>query len=499
MKPRVAIVGAGFGGIATAIELFRAGIEDVTLYERAPRLGGVWWHNDYPGAACDIPSQLYSFSFAQRRDWSRPCPSRDEVLGYLDDVADEFGVTPHVRTGTEIVSARFDAARCGWTLRTGAGEEIEADIVVLGTGQLSRPAIPDLPGRGAFAGAQFHTAMWDHDVPLDGRKVTIVGTGATSVQVVPQLAGRVERLDVVQRSASWILPRKNEAYGPLVRSLITYIPGLQGLRRRALQRFGTVVTAGLTLDSRLSVPWKWWSQAYLRTQVRDPELRRCLTPTDPFGCKRILFSSSYLEAMRQPMVHLVTDGIAAITPTGIRYEDGTERETDVIVWATGFADRLVAPLDVAGRDGRRLADAWAGGELAHHGITVHGFPNAYLLYGPNTNLGSGSIIEMLEAQAAYIAQAAGRTPRGLALEVTAEAQAASNAALDARMQRTVWTGCASWYRAGHTGRVTRNWPDFLGKYLQAVASPAPGDFCTVRPGGTLRTAMAAPAPAAPAS
>lgn len=479
---QVAIVGAGFGGIATAIALQRAGITSFTLYERAPSLGGVWWHNDYPGSACDIPSALYSYSYAQRRDWSRPCPSRDEVLAYLRDVAAEYDLTDRIVLNTEIVEARFDPARCGWTLRTDGGSTIEADVVVLGTGQLSRPAIPPIPGRDTFAGAQFHTAEWNHDVALDGRRVTVVGTGATAIQVVPQLVSRVAQLDVVQRTAPWILPRQNEDYSPRVRRMIAGVPGLQALRRQLLRGFGVMVTAGLTVDPRWNLPWRLWSSAYLRTQVRDRALRAKLTPTEPFGCKRILFSSSYLGAVQRPNVEVVTEGVDAVTPRGVRYADGTERETDVIVWATGFADALVTPLEVVGRSGRSLADVWAEGELAHHGMTVHGFPNAFVLYGPNTNLGSGSIVEMLEAQASYIAMAVGMVPgRGAALEVRAEAQAASNAALDARMQQTVWTGCASWYRHEGTGRVTRNWPGFVHEYVRAVATPDPADFRVLRP------------------
>lgn len=481
MTPRVAIVGAGFGGIATAIALRRAGIERFALYERAPSLGGVWWYNDYPGSACDIPSALYSYTYAQRRDWSRPCPSRDEVLGYLRGVAAEHGITPRIRTSTEITEARFDPSRSGWTLRTAEDETIEADVLVLGTGQLSRPVIPAIPGRENFEGAQFHTAEWDHDVDLTGRRVTIVGTGATAVQAVPPVAEQVAHLDVVQRSASWILPRRNEDYSPLVRGAIAHVPGLQWLRRQLLRGFGVMVTAGLTVDERFNLPWKLWSRAYLRTQVRDRALRAKLTPTDPFGCKRILFSSAYLEALQRPNVDVVTDAIAEVTPRGLRLADGAERETDVIVWATGFADALVTPLDVVGRGGRRLADVWADGEMAHHGMTVHGFPNAFVLYGPNTNLGSGSIIEMLEAQTSYVVQALGLLPAdGGALEVRAEAQAASNARLDARMQDTVWTTCNSWYRHGHTGRVTRNWPGFVHEYTRTVATPDPGDFRVVR-------------------
>lgn len=483
MTPRVAIVGAGFGGIATAIELRRAGIESFTLYERAPELGGVWWHNDYPGSACDIPSALYSYTYAQRKDWSKPCPSRDEVLGYLQGVAAEHGITERVRTGCEITEAHFDPARCGWTLRTAGGETIEADVLVLGTGQLSRPVIPPIDGRADFTGAQFHTAEWDHTVPLDGRRVTVIGTGATAVQVVPQLAGRVAHLDVVQRSAAWILPRQNEEYSRFVRAAIARVPGLQSLRRQFLRAFGVAVTAGLTVSPRFNLPWQLWSSAYLRSQVPDPELRTQLTPSDAFGCKRVLFSSSYLGAVQAPNVDLVTERVAEVTPHGVRFADGSERDTDVIVWATGFADALVTPLDVVGREGRHLADVWRDGERAHHGITVHGFPNAFVLYGPNTNLGSGSIIEMLEAQSSYIVQAIGDLlpEPGAALEVRAEAQAASNAALEDRMGRTVWMSCDSWYRHGHTGRVTRNWPGFVHEYTRAVAAPDPADFRVLRP------------------
>lgn len=495
VTPRVAIVGAGFGGIATAIELQRAGIESFELYERAPSVGGVWWHNDYPGSACDIPSALYSYTYAQRKDWSRPCPSRDEVLRYLRAVADEHGVTPRVRTNTEIVEARFEPSRCGWTLRTDAGETIEADVLVLGTGQLSRPVVPPIPGRDAFAGAQFHTAEWDHGVDLRGKRVTVVGTGATAVQVVPPVAEQAGHLDVVQRSASWILPRQNEEYAPWVRRAIERVPGLQAFRRQFLRAFGVTVTAGLTVDRRLGLPWKLWSKAYLRLRVPDPKLRAQLTPTDPFGCKRILFSSHYLPALQRPNVDVVTSAVAEVTPRGVRFADGTERETDVIVWATGFADALVTPLDVVGREGRHLADVWADGEMAHHGMTVHGFPNAFVLYGPNTNLGSGSIIEMLEAQTKYVVQAIGMLPEdATALEVRAEAQAASNARLDARMQHTVWTGCDNWYRHGHTGRVTRNWPGFVHEYVKTVAVPEAGDFRILRP---VPTAAPSAEPAVP--
>ncbi|MBJ7332193.1 MAG: NAD(P)/FAD-dependent oxidoreductase [Solirubrobacteraceae bacterium] len=495
-SPRVAIVGAGFGGIATAIALRQAGVQRVELYERAEHLGGVWWFNDYPGAACDIPSAMYSYSYAQRKDWSRPCPSRDEVLGYMADVAREHRVDEQIRLNTEITAARFDETTMAWTLESADGATFEADVLVLACGQLSRPAIPNVPGRETFGGQQFHSAEWPAGEDLAGKRVAVVGTGATAVQVIPAIAEAAARVDVVQRSAAWMLPRQNEDYSPFTLSLIKRVPGLQWARRRFLQTFGVAVTAGLVRNPRFNLPWQLWSAAYLRLRVKDPVLRAKLRPRDPFGCKRMLFSSKYYETVQRPDVALLTQGIDRVTKTGIAYADGIERDVDTIVWATGFQDALVAPMDVTGRDGQRLADTWAGGEVAHHGITVHGFPNAFLLYGPNTNLGSGSIIEMLEAQASYIVQAVGMLPAdgGYAIEVTAAAQELSNAALDHEMRSTVWNGCDSWYRKDHTGRITRNWPMSVREYVETVAVPARHDFALLRPSHDAHPAPVVPPP-----
>ena len=412
-----------------------------------------------------MPSYLYSYSGEQRRDWTRPCSPQQEILDYLHEVADKNGLSPRIRTDTEIASAEFDEAAGLWRLRTTAGEEHDAEALVVACGQLSRPSWPSIPGRDEFAGHSFHSAEWDHDYDLAGKRVAVVGTGASAVQFVPPVAEEVAQLDVYQRSPPWMLPRSNGEYPRWGRWLLRHVPGLQALRRRYLLAVMESTILGLTKVP----PLRWllgaWAQAFMRLQVRDPELRRKVWPDYPIGCKRVLFSSHYLPALQRPDVEVVTDSIERITPAGV-VAGGRERAVDCIVWGTGFrASDFVVPMQVTGREGRELQEEWSGGAEAHLGIAVAGFPSMYLLYGPNTNLGVGSIVEMIEAQVRYVSGALAATrAEGAPLDLRPEVQRWSGDLVQDRLRNSIWTACDNWYRQDGEGRVVNNWPGFMAEY-----------------------------------
>ncbi|HEX6025109.1 MAG TPA: NAD(P)/FAD-dependent oxidoreductase [Solirubrobacter sp.] len=462
---RVVIVGAGFGGIGAAIELKKHGFEDIVILDRAPEIGGTWWFNDYPGAACDVPSHLYSYSFAKRRQWSRLCSPRDEILAYLREVAREHGVDRLATLNTEIVRAVYNG---GWTLTSTDGRTWEADAVIIATGQLHRPHRPRLPG--TFEGHSFHSAEWDHKYDLRGKRVAVIGTGASAVQFVPAIAKVVDKLVVFQRTGNWFLPRRNRKYPGWFRALIR-VPGVQEFRRNFIFWYGEFLTLMIRHPRTWGRIGHARSAAFMRWQLRDPELRRKVWPDYTFGCKRVLFSSFFLPALQRPNVELVTDAIEELTPNGIRTASG-EHEVDCIIYATGFrATDFMFPMEIVGRDGRTLREAWADGPHAHLGITVPGFPALYLMYGPNTNTSGGSIIFYEEAQAAYIRQAL----RQAAFEVREDVEAASDRALQAQFPGTAWTRCDSWYRDRH-GRIATNWPGFMHEYAAATRELQRSDF-----------------------
>lgn len=479
---RVVIVGAGFGGIGCAIELQQHGFRDITLLERGEQVGGTWFHNTYPGAACDVPSHLYSYSFATRTDWSHLCSPQAQILDYLQGVAAEHGVTGRTETGVEVASCTWSDTNVQWTVTATDGRTWEADAVVIATGQLHRLAYPRIPGLEQFEGDAFHSAEWNHDVPLAGRRVAVVGTGASAVQFVPEIAKEVGRLHVFQRSGNWFMPRRNRPYPALVRALIRHIPGLQAFRRRFIYHYGESLTAMIRNPRTLGRLGRLRATAFMRWQLRDPEVRRKAWPDYTFGCKRVLFSSKWLPALQRPNVELVTDAITAITPRGVVTADGLEREVDVIIYGTGFRTTdFMLPMTVTGRDGVALTDAWADGPHAHLGVTVPGFPSMFLMYGPNTNTSGGSIIVYLEAQAAYIRQALqhvrGRADAA-AIEVRPEVEAASDRELQARFAGTAWTQCDSWYR-NESGRIVTNWPGYMGEYTQRTAVLDPAEYTFV--------------------
>ena len=476
-RPKVVIVGAGFGGIAAAIELRRHGFEDITILEKAAEHGGTWFHNTYPGAACDVPSHFYSFSYAQRRDWERLCPLQPDVLRYLREVARDHDVARLIVPGSHVTDCRFEDGR--WRVSTAAGAVHEADALVIATGQLHQPATPRLEGE--FAGHSFHSAEWDHGYDLRGKRVAVVGTGASAVQFVPEVAEQAAHLTVFQRTGNWFMPRRNRPYPRAYRALIRYVPGVQWVRRRFLFGYLELVTASIRHPRTVGRLLGTWSYLFMRRLLRGhPQLRAKVWPDYTFGCKRVLFSSAFLPTLLRDDVELVTEPIARLRPEGIETADGRVHELDCIIYGTGFrTTEFMFPMEVTGAGGRRLQDAWAGGAHAHLGITVPGFPSMYVMYGPNTNTSGGSIIAYLEAQAGYIRQALElQRAVGAALEVRADVEAASDRALQARFAGTAWMACDSWYK-DETGRIVTNWPGYMHEYFRAVSRLDPDDFTLV--------------------
>jgi len=477
---RVLIVGAGFGGIAAAIELLRHGFTDIRILERAPDLGGTWFYNSYPGAACDVPSHLYSFSYAQRTDWSRLCSPQAEILSYLHRVARDHHVQELVQTNVTVTACAWKEDEDGgrWTVTDAQGGEHGADVLILATGQLHQPAWPAIEGAESFAGHSFHSAEWDHDYPLSGKRVAVVGTGASAVQFVPEIAPRVGRMTVFQRTGNWFLPRRNRRYPAPVKLAIETLPGVQAFRRRFMFEYTESLTLCIRHPRTVGRLLRARSVAFMRHQLKDPELRRRAWPDYTFGCKRILFSSSFLPALQRANVELVTERITAIRPQGLLTGDGTLHEADCIIWATGFRARdFMLPMQVSGRGGRTLAETWSGGAHAHLGITVPGFPNMFMLYGPNTNTSGGSIVVYLEAQSRYIASAVQELVRrgAGAMDVLAEVEAASDRAVQARFAGTAWMDCDSWYR-DEDGRIVTNWPGYMREYIARTTAVDAAEF-----------------------
>ena len=464
----VIIVGAGFGGIAAAIELKRHGIDGIRILERAPDLGGTWYYNGYPGAACDVPSHLYSFSFAQRRDWSRLCSPQQEIHGYLREVARANDIERLIEPNSTVTSCVWEERSCLWRVQTAAGKCYEADALLLATGQLHRPSRPAIEGVETFAGHSFHSAEWDHDYPLSGKRVAVVGTGASAVQFIPEIAGKVEHLTVFQRTGNWFLPRKNRRYPAAIKASIRHIPAVQAFRRNFMFQYCEAITAAIRHPNTLGRLVKARSVAFMRFQLKDPAVRRKVWPDYTFGCKRVLFSSSFLPAVQRENVELVTEPIASVAPDALITADGRHHRVDCIIWGTGFKTTdFMFPMAVTGAHGRELRGAWADGAHAHLGMAVPGFPNMFIMYGPNTNTSGGSIIVYLEAQAAYVRQALQelRARDAGAVEVRPEIEAASDRVLQARFAGTAWTQCDSWYR-DERGRVVANWPGYMREYLQ---------------------------------
>ena len=481
--PRVVIVGAGFGGIGLGIRLKLAGIDSFTILERAEGIGGVWRDNSYPGLTCDIPSHLYSLSSEPNPDWSRLYSPRDEILAYQERLVTKYGLGRHIRLGTGVANADFDEGDGIWRVTTEDGEVLEADVFVCATGQLSRPAPAPLPGIESFEGPSFHSSRWDHDTDLAGKRVAVVGTGASAIQLVPEIADEVERLHVFQRSAPWVVPKNDRAYSKLEKRLFRRYPVIQRMVRRrqfwTFELFAWAITRGQRLKRFLE------SQALRRIEkeVPDSGLRERLMPQYPIGCKRVLVSDDWYATLVRPDVELVTEAVTEVGSDRIVTSDGVERPVDVIILATGFrTTEFLAPMEIAGIGGRDLNEAWRDGADAYLGMTVSGFPNLFMLYGPNTNLGAGSILSVHESQVRYILDSVQRLRRSGAryLDVRPEVQREFNDELQERLADSVWTaGCSNWYRTA-SGKVVNNWPGLTSEYDRRTRQVDPDDYRMVR-------------------
>jgi cation diffusion facilitator CzcD-associated flavoprotein CzcO len=462
----VVIVGSGFSGIAMGVMLRKAGIESFVILEKADDVGGTWRENTYPGAACDVPSHLYSFSFEPKADWSHAFSPQDEIQDYLRHCVRRYDLGRHIRFGARVTGGEFDAASGTWLVRVEGRPPIRARALVLGNGALHIPAMPDIPGLDRFAGKVFHSAQWDHDHDLTDRTVAVIGTGASAIQFVPQIAPAVRRLHVFQRTAPWIVPKPDRPMRRWEQRLFRAVRPIHWLHRAFLYWWLELRVLGFLGYRRLMKPAERLALRHLASVVEDPELRRKLTPAYAIGCKRILLSNDYYQALVRPNVELVTDGIERVTRDGVVTRDGTERRVDTIICGTGFAATdYLAPFDLVGRAGRRLHDAMRENAETYLGITVHGFPNLFLLMGPNTGLGHNSMIFMIEAQARYALQAirALREHRLASVEVRAPVQARFARWVEERLSRSVWaSGCQSWYlKDGHNSTI---WPSFTFAY-----------------------------------
>ena len=444
------IVGAGFSGLAAAIQLKNAGIQDFVILEKADRVGGTWRENTYPGAACDVPSHLYSYSFEPNPSWSRAYGGQAEILAYLEHCADKYNLRPHLKFGQHVDSARFDEATGSWHVATAAGERLEARALLLGNGALHLPALPDIPGLETFRGRRFHSAQWDHGYDLTGKRVAVIGTGASAIQFVPQIAPKVAHLDVYQRTAPWVVPKRDRTITDAERWFYAHVPATHWLRRAGLYWLMESRVVGFAFAPKVNEVLESLARLYLKKAVHDPALRAKLTPTYRFGCKRVLISNDWYPALQRENVDVVTDRIEAITPRGVRTADGTEREVDALILGTGFrVNEYLSAIRITGRGGIDLNDEWRKSLRNYLGISVSGFPNLFLLMGPNTGLGHNSMIFMIEAQARYAANALCELrDRNLAfLDVLPSAEQAFRAELAAKMKNTVWTtGCQSWYQ-----------------------------------------------------
>jgi cation diffusion facilitator CzcD-associated flavoprotein CzcO len=474
----VAVVGGGFGGIAAAVMLRRVGHDDVTVFERGERVGGVWHHNTYPGAACDIPSHLYEFSFAPNPRWSRRYAPQAEIQAYLEDVARRYGVFERIRTGTEVESATWDEERSRWTLETARGR-FEADVLITACGQLSIPKLPAIPGLERFEGPAFHTARWRHDLDLTGKRVAVFGTGCSAIQVVPAIQPVVEHVDVFQRSPGWTIPKMDFAYSERAKRLFERFPVLQRLDRWSIFAFQDLAAAGMTKHRWILRPFRAIARRQIERAIADPDLRRKVTPADELGCKRIMLTDDWYPTLTEPNVDVVTDRVAEVTPGGVRTADGVERPADVLVLATGFESHgFVAPMEITGADGRTLGEVWAGVPRAYLGTSVPGFPNLFLLYGPNTNGGSGSVIYTLEAGMQHVLAALGELERTGArrIEVRQEAAERFERELRTALAGTVWhTGCTNWY-VDEQGNDPNQWPWVWTNYRRRTAQLQPGAY-----------------------
>jgi cation diffusion facilitator CzcD-associated flavoprotein CzcO len=470
----VAIVGAGFGGLGAAIRLRESGVDSLVILERGTEVGGTWRDNVYPGCACDVPSHMYSFSFAPNRRWSRPYSQQAEIQDYILRVTEQYALRPLIRFGVEVQSLRWLAEHERWQIDLPGQESVLARHVILATGPLNKPLIPDIPGVADFAGVAFHSNQWRHDVDLKAKRIAVVGTGASAVQIVPEIAPDAAQVDVFQRTPAWVVPRWDQPYGAARHWLYGHVPGLQRLSRWRVYWFNELVGMAFMGSKRLQDMLTRLATHHLHSQVADPALRVALTPNFNPGCKRLLISNTWFPTLQRPNVKLVTQAVARIAPEGVVGADGVLYPCDVIVWGTGFkATEFVAPMQIFGEPVAgtstepELGALWRSQPAATRlGITVAGFPNLFMLVGPNTGLGHNSIVFMIECQVNYIVRALDslRSQGKAVLRLRPDVQRDDYALMQQKMKATVWSsGCKSWYQNAD-GHIDTLWPGYTWEY-----------------------------------
>lgn len=495
---RVAVIGSGFGGLGAAVRLRREGITDFVVLERADSVGGTWRDNSYPGCACDVPSHLYSFSFAPNPEWPRTFSGQEHIRAYLEHVADTFGLRPHLRLGHEVTIMRWEREELHWVIETANGARFTADVVVSATGPLSDPKTPDIPGLADFPGKVFHSARWDHDADLTGKRVAVIGTGASAIQIVPAIQPKVGSLTLFQRTPPWVMPRMDRKISGAERWLHRALPVTGTARRGLLWGIRELQVSAFTKHPGELGLVESIAKANMARAIKDPELRARLTPSYRIGCKRILLSSAYYPALAQPNVDVVASGLAEVRGSTLVASDGTETEADAIIFGTGFhvTDMPIAER-VVGADGITLTESWKDGMQALRGASAAGFPNWMTIIGPNTGLGNSSMILMIESQLNYMADylrqlnvLGGR----VALDARASAVGSWNRRVQERMKRTVWNtgGCNSWYLDA-SGRNTTVWPGTTAEFRRATRSVDLSEYEVVR---IPKRAAAAKEPAA---
>lgn len=476
-NPRVIVIGAGMSGLLAAIRLHEAGIDDVLVCEKASRLGGTWRDNRYPGLSCDVPAHMYTYSFEPNPDYSRRYASGAEINAYFERVAHKYNLLRDIRFDCEIVRGEYRDSR--WTLTTAEGERLEADFVIGATGVLHHPSWPDIPGLADFQGACFHTARWDESVDLRGKRVGLVGTGSTAVQIVPEVQKLAARLHLFQRTPQWIFPLPNRAYGERARARLRRHPWLAGWLRGAYSKLFEWTFARAVVGNKALLGFiAWMCRYHLESKVRDPVLREKLRPAYQAACKRLIFGTGFYEALQQPNAELVTAGIERVEPTGVRTADGRLHELDVLVLATGFqAHAFMRPMELVGEKGLTLAEAWADGARAYRSVALPGFPNFFMLIGPNSPIGNYSLITIAELQVDYVMQLIElwRSGRADAIAPREEPTRRFNEALRAAMPGTVWvTGCKSWYLDDHGHPAM--WPWSFERFRAEMAHPQLAEF-----------------------
>jgi cation diffusion facilitator CzcD-associated flavoprotein CzcO len=473
------IIGSGFSGLCMAIKLREAGLDDFLILEKAGDLGGTWRDNAYPGAECDVPSALYSLSFERKTDWDYQWSEQPQILDYIHAVANKHRLRERIRFHSELSSAQYDEATARWRLQLADGSQFESQFLVSAVGQLHLPNTPVLPGQEAFEGAAFHSASWNNEVDLKGKRVAVIGNAASAVQFVPRIAPDVAQLTIYQRSANWLAPKQDKPYTDRQKALLKVFPFIKSLARlRTYLRNELLVYPVLRGNKLAGWALKKVCMDYLNSTVKDPALRRKLIPDYPLGAKRMLTADGYYEALCRDNVSLIDTPIDSLTPSAIKTTDGVEREADVIIYATGFiTNPFLSGIEITGRGGRSLAEHWREGAHAYLGVATHHFPNLFFLYGPNTNLGHNSILLMSEAQVAHIIKAIGhaRGAGAASVEVRDDVETIYNARLQERLGTMAWSAIEdSWYKSGN--RVTNNWPGSVGEYRRVLRAFRPADF-----------------------